>query len=106
MPLSTSRTAMMLSSAGNTYNRDYLAETPDGSQRPMLNVFYRDGGVMRHFWGTSSSTHLPTPGRTPATSAPSSRSGTFSTSPPRVGGRTGMSSCATREAAPEPVTFG
>ena len=41
----------LLSSAGNTYNRDYLAETEEGSQRPMLNVFHRDGHVIRHFWG-------------------------------------------------------
>ena len=32
-----------VSSIGNTYNRDYLAETPEGHQRPMLNVFHRDG---------------------------------------------------------------
>jgi predicted dithiol-disulfide oxidoreductase (DUF899 family) len=34
----------LLSSAGNAYNRDYHAETPEGHQRPMLNVFQRDGG--------------------------------------------------------------
>jgi predicted dithiol-disulfide oxidoreductase (DUF899 family) len=39
----------LLSSAGNTYNRDYHAETSDGSQRPMLNVFHRDGDTIRHF---------------------------------------------------------
>jgi predicted dithiol-disulfide oxidoreductase (DUF899 family) len=42
----------VLSSAGNSYNRDYHAETPDGAQRPMLNVFHRDGGGIRHFWGS------------------------------------------------------
>jgi predicted dithiol-disulfide oxidoreductase (DUF899 family) len=42
----------LLSSADNTYNRDYLAETPEGAQRPMLNVFHRDGGTIRHFWGS------------------------------------------------------
>jgi len=42
----------LLSSRGNTYNRDYLAEIPDGDQRPMLNVFHRDGGAIRHFWGS------------------------------------------------------
>jgi predicted dithiol-disulfide oxidoreductase (DUF899 family) len=42
----------LLSSAGNTYNRDYLAETPAGDQRPMLNVFHRTGGEVRHFWGS------------------------------------------------------
>jgi predicted dithiol-disulfide oxidoreductase (DUF899 family) len=42
----------LLSSAGTTYNRDYLAETPDGEQQPMLNVFHRDGDTIRHFWGS------------------------------------------------------
>jgi predicted dithiol-disulfide oxidoreductase (DUF899 family) len=42
----------LLSSAGNTYNRDYHAETPEGDQRPMLNVFDRDGETIRHFWGS------------------------------------------------------
>jgi predicted dithiol-disulfide oxidoreductase (DUF899 family) len=41
----------LLSSAGNTYNRDYFGEEADGSQMPMLNVFHRDGGTIRHFWG-------------------------------------------------------
>jgi predicted dithiol-disulfide oxidoreductase (DUF899 family) len=42
----------LLSSAGNTFNRDYLAETAEGSQRPMLNVFHRDRQTIRHFWGS------------------------------------------------------
>ena len=46
------RRLRLLSSAANTYNRDYLAETPEGHQRPMLNVFQRDGDTIRHFWGT------------------------------------------------------
>ena len=41
----------LLSSANNTYNRDYHGETADGSQVPMLNVFHRDGKTIRHFWG-------------------------------------------------------
>ena len=42
----------LLSTAGTTYNRDYLAETPDGEQQPMLNVFHRDADTIRHFWGS------------------------------------------------------
>ena len=42
----------LLSSQGNSYNRDYHAETADGAQMPMLNVFRRDGGTIRHFYGT------------------------------------------------------
>jgi predicted dithiol-disulfide oxidoreductase (DUF899 family) len=59
------RRLRILSSAGNTYNRDYLAETPEGDQRPMLNVFRRDGDVIRHFWG-SELFYAPTePGQDP-----------------------------------------
>jgi predicted dithiol-disulfide oxidoreductase (DUF899 family) len=46
------RRLRLVSSAGNTYNRDYLAETPAGEQRPILNVFHRDGETIRHFWGS------------------------------------------------------
>jgi predicted dithiol-disulfide oxidoreductase (DUF899 family) len=45
------RKLRLLSSAANTYNRDYFGEADDGSQFPMLNVFHRDGGAIRHFWG-------------------------------------------------------
>jgi predicted dithiol-disulfide oxidoreductase (DUF899 family) len=55
----------LLSSATNTYNRDYLAETPDGIQRPMLTVFHRQNGVIRHFW-SSELFYAPTdPGQDP-----------------------------------------
>src|SRR5215469_11728132 len=37
------RRLRLLCSADNTYNRDYLAETADGAQQPMLNVFHRAG---------------------------------------------------------------
>jgi predicted dithiol-disulfide oxidoreductase (DUF899 family) len=46
------RRLRLLSSAGNTFNRDYLAETPEGRQRPMLTVFHRDGETIRHFWSS------------------------------------------------------
>ena len=42
----------LLSSARNTYNRDYHGEEADGAQRPMLNVFHRDGDTIRHFWAS------------------------------------------------------
>jgi predicted dithiol-disulfide oxidoreductase (DUF899 family) len=42
----------LLSSAGNTYNRDYRAETAEGLQQPMLNVFHRDGTKIRHSWAS------------------------------------------------------
>jgi predicted dithiol-disulfide oxidoreductase (DUF899 family) len=46
------RRLRLLSSAANTYNRDYLAETPEGAQRPMLTVFHRDRDAIRHFWSS------------------------------------------------------
>jgi predicted dithiol-disulfide oxidoreductase (DUF899 family) len=55
----------LLSSEANTYNRDYLAETPDGFQRPMLTVFHCDDGLIRHFW-SSELLYAPTePGEDP-----------------------------------------
>jgi predicted dithiol-disulfide oxidoreductase (DUF899 family) len=46
------RRLRLLSSAANTYNRDYHGETAEGWQRPILNVFHRHGEVIRHFWGS------------------------------------------------------
>jgi predicted dithiol-disulfide oxidoreductase (DUF899 family) len=46
------RRLRLLSSAGNDYNPDYHAETAEGAQRPMLNVFERDGETIRHFCGS------------------------------------------------------
>ena len=46
------RRLTLVSSAGNSYNRDYYAETDEGHQRPMMNVFHRDGDRIRHFWGS------------------------------------------------------
>jgi predicted dithiol-disulfide oxidoreductase (DUF899 family) len=46
------RRLRLLSSAGNAYNRDYFGENAEGAQMPMLNVFRRDDGTIRHFWGS------------------------------------------------------
>jgi predicted dithiol-disulfide oxidoreductase (DUF899 family) len=55
----------LFSSAGNSYNRDYFAETAEGLQRPMLNVFHRDRETIRHFWA-SELFYAPTePGQDP-----------------------------------------
>jgi predicted dithiol-disulfide oxidoreductase (DUF899 family) len=42
----------LLSSRHNSYNRDYHAETADGGQIPILNVFTRTGDGLRHRWAT------------------------------------------------------
>ncbi|HEY2181013.1 MAG TPA: DUF899 family protein [Solirubrobacteraceae bacterium] len=55
----------LLSSAENTYKRDYRGETPEGSQRPMLNVFERDGRAIRHFWSSELLEAPSEPGEDP-----------------------------------------
>ena len=55
----------LLSSASNSYNADYFAETPDGVQRPMLTVFHRDGEVIRHFWSSELLYAPSDPGQEP-----------------------------------------
>jgi predicted dithiol-disulfide oxidoreductase (DUF899 family) len=46
------RKLQLLSSASNSYNRDYFGESPDGKQRPSLNVFVRRDGAIHHFYHT------------------------------------------------------
>jgi predicted dithiol-disulfide oxidoreductase (DUF899 family) len=41
------RNLRLLSSRNNNYNRDYHAESPEGEQSPVLNVFTRDGDGFR-----------------------------------------------------------
>ncbi|MGH2952069.1 MAG: DUF899 family protein [Solirubrobacterales bacterium] len=55
----------LLSSAENDFNRDYLAETEDGMQLPILNVFRRDGDEIRHFWGSELMYGEAEPGQEP-----------------------------------------
>jgi len=38
----------LLSSADNSFNRDYHAEDDEGDQLPALNVFTRHGSAMHH----------------------------------------------------------
>lgn len=59
------RRLQLLSSAATTFNRDYLAETEVGHQRPMLNVFHRDGEAIRHFWGSELFYAPSDPGQDP-----------------------------------------
>jgi predicted dithiol-disulfide oxidoreductase (DUF899 family) len=59
------RRLRLLSSAENTYNRDYHAETADGDQRPMLTVFHRDGDEIRHSWSSELFYAPADPGQDP-----------------------------------------
>ena len=42
----------LLSSASNSYNTDYHAETDGGAQMPACNVFVKSGDEVRHFYST------------------------------------------------------
>jgi predicted dithiol-disulfide oxidoreductase (DUF899 family) len=46
------RNLRLLSSSGNTYNRDYHGESESGAQVPMMNVFVRRNGRIYHTYGT------------------------------------------------------
>jgi len=46
------RNLRLLSSAETTYNRDYHGENEKGAQMPMMNVFVKKGGKVRHFYGS------------------------------------------------------
>jgi predicted dithiol-disulfide oxidoreductase (DUF899 family) len=51
----------LLSSAANTYNADYGAETPAGAQLPACNVFTKTADGIFHFWAAEL-LYVPTPG--------------------------------------------
>jgi predicted dithiol-disulfide oxidoreductase (DUF899 family) len=55
----------LYSSAGNTFNRDYFGETPEGEDIPAYNVFTRRGGEIRHFWGAEMTGKTADPGQDP-----------------------------------------
>lgn len=42
----------LYSALDTTYQKDYLAETEDGNQLPILNVFQRDAEGLHHFWSS------------------------------------------------------
>lgn len=44
----------ILSVQGNAYQTDYHAESPDGAQLPMINIFRKSPDGISHFWGSES----------------------------------------------------
>jgi len=54
----------LLSSAGNSYNADYYAETPDGNQIPAANIFVKRDGEIRHFYNAEQ-LYVDRPGQHP-----------------------------------------
>jgi predicted dithiol-disulfide oxidoreductase (DUF899 family) len=59
------RDTQLLSSADNSFHRDYHAEDEAGRQRPVMNVFRREGGAIRHAWATELAFTPPDPGQDP-----------------------------------------
>ena len=55
----------MLSSAQNSYNNDYHAEAPDGSQWPIATVFVRREGAIHHWWSSELFYAPAAPGQNP-----------------------------------------
>jgi predicted dithiol-disulfide oxidoreductase (DUF899 family) len=55
----------LLSTAGNSFKRDYHAETPEGYQMPLMAVFHRTGDGIRHFWSSEMFWTDPDPGQDP-----------------------------------------
>jgi predicted dithiol-disulfide oxidoreductase (DUF899 family) len=59
------RNLRLFSAAGNSFKRDYHAETAEGFQMTMVTVFHRQGDEIRHFW-SSEMLYAPTdPGQDP-----------------------------------------
>ena len=59
------RDTRLLSSADNSFHRDYHAEDEQGRQLPIMNVFQRKGGEIRHVWATELAFTPPDPGLGP-----------------------------------------
>jgi predicted dithiol-disulfide oxidoreductase (DUF899 family) len=59
------RFARLLSSANNTFKRDYLAEDENEMQRPIASVFTKRDGVIRHFWSSELMDAPAEPGQHP-----------------------------------------
>jgi predicted dithiol-disulfide oxidoreductase (DUF899 family) len=55
----------LLSSAANSYNRDYHGESETGEQWPMMNVFVRRNGRIHHTWGSEMFFGTPDRGQDP-----------------------------------------
>jgi predicted dithiol-disulfide oxidoreductase (DUF899 family) len=54
-----------LSSANNSFNRDYFTEDENENQRPILNVFVRKNGTIHHFYATELAFALAEKGQHP-----------------------------------------
>jgi predicted dithiol-disulfide oxidoreductase (DUF899 family) len=57
------RHTLLLSASGNTFKRDYHAESAEGQQFPIAQVFVRRAGKIHHFWSSELWWTKPNPGQ-------------------------------------------
>jgi predicted dithiol-disulfide oxidoreductase (DUF899 family) len=57
------RHTLLLSASGSSFKRDYHAESPEGQQFPIAQVFVRRGGKIHHFWSSELWWAKPDPGQ-------------------------------------------
>lgn len=55
----------LYSSAGNGFNHAYAGEEPEGDDNAAFNVFTRNDGKIRHFWGDEMGMETADPGQDP-----------------------------------------
>lgn len=55
----------LYSSAGNGFNRDYANEPLGDEDNAAFNVFTKQGGTIRHFWGDEMGKETADPGQDP-----------------------------------------
>jgi len=60
----------LLSAAKNNFKRDYLAETAEGMQLPVMSVFQKDADGVRHFWSSEMMFEPGDPGQDPRHNGP------------------------------------
>jgi len=59
------RNLRLISSGDNSYNRDYHGEDDLGRQTPMMNIFQKNEGEIRHTYGTELFFTAPEPDQNP-----------------------------------------
>jgi len=57
------RHTLLLSASDNRFKHDYHAESPEGQQFPIAQVFVRRGGKLHHFWSSELWWGKPDPGQ-------------------------------------------
>lgn len=55
----------LYSSGGNSFNKDYFADGPNGEDWPAFNVFTKHNGKVYHFWGAEMTGATADPGQDP-----------------------------------------